>query len=187
LWQVFVDSLNAPLRVVVAAKPMLVRINVPREAVLLSGLAQATFGALVRLPLILLVMFSFGLIPASTAVLCLLGIFSLVLTGFSLGLLLTPLGMLYGDVGQAMPVLTTFLMLLTPVVYPPPATGVAHFVATINPITPLIMATRDWLTIGPSGYGLSFFYVSLAAAFGLMIGWIVLRVTMPHLIARAGS
>src|SRR5262245_28458826 len=40
LWQVFVDALNAPLKTVISAKAMLVRINLPKEAVLLSALAQ---------------------------------------------------------------------------------------------------------------------------------------------------
>lgn len=187
LWQVFVDALNAPLRVVGGAKPMLTRINLRIEAVLLCGLMQAAFGALVRLPLIVLVMVIFGVMPASTAFLFPLGIFALVLTGFAIGLLLTPLGSLYGDVGQGLPVLTTFLMLLTPVVYPPPTSGLPNLIATLNPITPLITATRDWLTLGPSAYGASFATVSLASAFAILLGWIVLRVTLPHLIARSGS
>ena len=187
LWQVFVDALNAPLRVVGGAKPMLTRINLRIEAVLLCGLMQATFGALVRLPLIILVMLVFGVMPASTAVLFPIGIFALVLTGFAIGLLLTPLGSLYGDVGQALPVLTTFLMLLTPVVYPPPKEGLPHLIATLNPITPLITATRDWLTVGPTTYGTIFIAVTLAAAVAVLLGWIVLRITLPHLIARSGS
>jgi lipopolysaccharide transport system permease protein len=187
LWQVFVDALNAPLRVVSAAKPMLTRINLPREAILLSGLAQAAFSAVIRLPLIIMVMLWFGIVPAPTAILFPVGIIALVLAGFTIGVLLTPLGMLYGDIVQALPVFTTFLMLLTPVVYPPPTSGISYMVATINPITPLVMATRDWLAIGTTEYGPGFAAVSLVAFTCLGLGWIILRVAMPHLVARAGN
>jgi lipopolysaccharide transport system permease protein len=43
IWQVFVDALTVPLKTVTAAKSMLVRINFPREAILLAGLGQVIF------------------------------------------------------------------------------------------------------------------------------------------------
>ena len=52
IWQVFSDSMNAPLRAVLAARSMLARINLPREAILLSALAQVALGFAVRLVLL---------------------------------------------------------------------------------------------------------------------------------------
>ena len=103
------------------------------------------------------------------------------------GVLLTPLGMLYGDIGQALPVLTTFLMLLTPVVYPTPSTGIAHEIAMYNPMAPLIITTRDWLTVGGWSGGGSIAMIIGAEVACLVLGWVSLRVAMPHLVARAGS
>ena len=40
IWQVFADALNAPLKAINAARGMLARINLPREAILMSALAQ---------------------------------------------------------------------------------------------------------------------------------------------------
>ncbi len=40
IWQVFADALNAPLKAINAARGMLARINIPREAILISALAQ---------------------------------------------------------------------------------------------------------------------------------------------------
>jgi lipopolysaccharide transport system permease protein len=133
IWQVFADALNAPLKTVTAAKMMLARINLPREAVLLSALAQVGLGFLVRLVLLIAVFMWFRLTPPPTAILFPLGILSLILIGFVVGILITPLGILYSDVQQTLPVLTTFLMLLTPVVYPVPQSGVAAAIARYNP------------------------------------------------------
>lgn len=187
IWQVFVDALNSPLRVVVNARSMLTRINFPREALLLSGLMQVGFAFLVRLVLLAGIFAWYAIVPPWTAMLFPLGILALALTGFALGVLLTPIGLLYGDVQQALPIFATFLLLLTPVLYPVPQTGVAAMVAKLNPLTPLVVATRDWLTIGGTMLAEGFFLVSALAAAFLIVGWITYRVALPHLIARLGN
>jgi homopolymeric O-antigen transport system permease protein len=187
IWQVFVDALNAPLGTVRAARPMLTRINLPREAVLLSALAQVGLGFLVRLVLLIGVFVWFRIVPPATAVLFPLGILSLVLFGFLIGLLLTPLGLLYTDVSQALPVATTFLMLLTPVLYPIPQSGLAAAIAYYNPLTPLVTSTRDWLTTGATLHLVAFVVITTISVGLLLLAWVVFRVAMPHLIARIGN
>lgn len=187
IWQVFVDALNAPLRLVTAARPMLTRINLPREAILLSALAQVALGFLARLALLIGVLAWFRMVPPATALLFPVGIVSLILAGFVIGLLLTPLGILYGDVQRALPIATTFLMLLTPVLYPPPRSGLGALIASFNPLTPLITATRDWLTVGATAHLVAFLTITSITLVCLLIGWVTMRVAMPHLIARIGS
>jgi lipopolysaccharide transport system permease protein len=187
IWQAFVDALNAPLKTVVAAKPVLARINLPREAFLLSALAQVGLGVLVRTPLLIGIMFVFHIPPPATALLFPVGLMALILVGFVVGLLLTPIGVLYTDIQQMLPIATTFLMLLTPVVYPAPHTGAAAEVAALNPLTPLITTTRDWLTVGPSADAPALVAITLGALLCLLAGWVAMRVAMPHLIARIGS
>jgi lipopolysaccharide transport system permease protein len=187
IWQVFVDALNSPIRTVNAARSMLTRINFPREAILLSGLLQVAFSFLVRLVLLAGVFVWFGIVPPPTGLLFPIGILSLVLTGFVIGLILTPLGVLYSDVQQTLPIFTTFLLLLTPVLYPVPQSGLAGAVAALNPLTPLVVTTRDWLTIGATSMTAGFVLVSVASALCLLMGWVVYRVALPHLIARLGN
>lgn len=187
IWQVFVDALNSPIRTVNAARSMLTRINFPREAILLSGLMQVIFSFLVRLALLVAVFAWFRIVPPATAPLFLIGILALMIVGFMIGILLTPLGLLYGDVQQAIPVFTTFLMLLTPVIYPPPRSGIAATIAALNPLTPLVVTTRDWLTTGEAGPAAGFFAVALVSFVLLLLGWVAYRVALPHLIARLGN
>lgn len=187
IWQAFADALNAPLKTVTAAKMMLARINLPREAVLLSALAQVGLGFLVRLVLLIGVFAWFRITPPTTAFLFPLGILSLILIGFMLGILITPLGVLYSDVQQTLPVFTTFLMLLTPVVYPVPQSGIAATIAKYNPLTPLVVVTRDWLTIGTTTQVGAFITVTLVVLVLMFAGWVTFRVAMPHLIARMGN
>ncbi|MFT3722170.1 MAG: ABC transporter permease [Hyphomonadaceae bacterium] len=187
IWQVFVDALNSPLKSVTSARSMLTRINFPREAILIAALLQTGFGFGIRLLLLVAVFLWFRVVPAPTAPLFIIGILGLILTGFMLGLLITPLGLLYGDVSQAIPVATTMLMFLTPVLYPTPTDGLAATVSAFNPLTPLVVATRDWLTIGATDYLLGFVVVSSTAVFLLLLGWVLYRIALPHLVARLGN
>jgi len=187
IWQTFTDALNSPLRVMNASRAMLTRINFPREAILLSGLMQVGFSFLVRLLLVTVVLVMFSLTLQSTAPLFLVGMMSVALTGFAIGLVLTPAGLLYGDVQQALPLASTFLMLLTPVLYPRPASGLAAAVVAVNPLTPLVTTTRDWLTTGKVEHLGAFIAVTAATLTFIAVGWIVYRVSLPHLIARLGN
>ena len=102
-------------------------------------------------------------------------------------MLITPVGLLYSDVQQTLPIVTTFLMLLTPVLYPTPQSGIAAVIARFNPLTPLIMVTRDWLTIGTNEHIEAFVIVTLIAVALLLSGWVAFRVAMPRLIATFGN
>lgn len=188
IWQTFVDALNSPLRAANAARSILTRINFPREAILLSGLMQVGFSFLVRLVLLIAVFAAFALEPPATAPLFLVGMLSIALTGFMIGLILTPVGLLYGDVQHSLPIASTFLMLLTPgVLYPTPSSGFAAVVTALNPLTPLIATTRDWLTTGAATHVGGFVLVSIVTATLLVLGWVAYRLALPHLIARLGN
>jgi lipopolysaccharide transport system permease protein len=187
VWQVFADALNSPLKTVAAAKSMLVRINLPREAILLSGLGQVLFNFLIRLVLLSVVFIWFKIVPPVTVLLFPVGVFALILVGFTVGLALTPFGLLYSDVQQTIPIATMFLMLLTPVVYPPPETGLAAMVARWNPLSPLIVVTRDWITIGDATEIAVFALITIIAFVLLFAGWIMYRIALPHIIARVGA
>jgi len=187
IWQTFVDALNSPLRSVNAARAMLTRINFPREAILLSGLMQVAFTFVVRLALVIGVFAVFALKPPATSPLFVVGMISITLTGFMIGLVLTPLGVLYGDVQHSLPIGSTFLMLITPVLYPVPSSGLGAMVASLNPLTPLITTTRDWLTAGAAVQHIAFLVVSGVTVTLLILAWVLYRLALPHLVARLGN
>ena len=187
LWQIFVDALVSPSASFGAAKAMLVKINFPREAVLMSGFYIVMFNALIRLVLITAVVI-FWRIPVGPSVAFLpVALFGLVATGFAIGLFITPISSLYGDAARAIPIVAGFWMLLTPVVYPPQIGGIAGWLATWNPISPLVITARECLTApGLSVLG-PFFIVTVGSLLLILVGLIVFRIGMPHLIERMGG
>lgn len=186
-WQVFVDSVQMPLKVVTAAKPMMSKIQFPPEAILLAGIGDVLFSFLIRLVLLVAVFVWYGLTVPPTAVLMPIVVAALVILGFMFGLLVTPLGILYTDVTQSLAIITTFWLFLTPVVYPPRDVGLAGLLSRANPVSPLVIAGRDWVTLGTTTFLPEFVLISVLSLTMLFAGWICYRVAMPHLIARIGN
>jgi lipopolysaccharide transport system permease protein len=187
LWQVFVDSMQSPLQSFGAAKSMLVKINFPREAVLVGGLYMVIFNALIRLALVVAVMWWWQVPVDQTLLFFPVAMSALIAAGFAIGLGLLPISSLYGDVSRVIPIVSGFWMLLTPVVYPPRTEGLAGWLATWNPVSPLIITARECLTAQPLSMLGPFFIVFACSLVVIFLGLVGFRIAMPHLIARMGG
>jgi len=187
LWQTFVESLHSPLRMLTQSKPMLAKINFPREALILAGVGQVFFNFLIRVLLLVAVIWWFKVPRHSSLWLVPLGVMALVGLGTVLGLLLTPIGMLYQDVDTALGYGTQALFFLTPIIYPIPENSWAGTLVKLNPVTPLLQSTRDWLTMGQTDQIYGFVWVSSITFALLIVGWIFFRIAMPHLISRMSA
>jgi len=187
LWAVLMDALNAPLQTVTASKSMLAKINFPREALLVAGIYKTLINALIKVVLLMIALVAMGIYPDWGILLFPIGLFSLILVGTVIGLAITPIGLLYTDVGKAIPLLMQFLMYLTPVVFAMPKEGLPATIFQLNPLTPLILTSRDWLTgLSPEYLGY-FVLVNAISLVLLLLFWIVFRLAMPILIERMGS
>ena len=187
LWAILMDALNAPLQMTVASKSMLAKINFPREALVVAGICQVTINALIKIILLVITLLAIGVYPSWSALLFPIGLLSLILVGTVIGLALTPIGLLYADVGKAIPLLMQFIMYITPVVFAMPKEGFSATLFQINPLTPLILTARDWLTGLTPEYLGYFLVVNVVAIVMLFIFWVVFRLGMPILIERMGS
>ena len=187
LWAILMDAMTAPLQQTNAARGMLAKLNFPREALVVSGIYQTLFNAGIKIALLIGALILLGMNPGWNVLLFPLGILSLILVGTAIGLLITPVGMLYTDVGRALPLLMQFLMYLSPVVFPMPKEGWAATLFMINPLAPLILTARDWLT-GFSPEFLGYFLLVNAAALALLlVVWVAYRLAMPILIERMSA
>ena len=187
LWAILMDAINAPLQQTISAKGMLAKINFPRESLIVAGIYQTLFNAAIKIALLLAALLFMGIYPSWSLLLFPFGILSLVLVGTTIGLLITPVGVLYTDIGRALPLLMQFLMYVTPVVFPMPKSGWAVVLFELNPLTPLILTARDWLTGFPPdhlGYFLMINGLTLAL---LVVVWIIYRLAMPILIERMSA
>jgi lipopolysaccharide transport system permease protein len=187
LWQGFVDAFNSPMRAVATNRGMLQKVNFPREALIVAGMLDVLFNTAIRVLLLAPVFWHFELAIRPSILLFPIALAGLLLFGLSLGLLLTPIALLYSDLNRASSVLMGFWLLLTPVVYPPPRSGFAAQLSAWNPVSPVLNTTRDWLISQPATQLLGFLTVTGASLVMLFVGVLIYRVALPHLIERMGG
>jgi lipopolysaccharide transport system permease protein len=187
IWAIFMDALNAPLMQTTAAKSMLAKINFPHEALIMSGIIQTLFNGSIKIGLVIVVLLLFGFIPDWHLILFPLAVMSMILAGTTVGLLITPIGLLYTDVGKGIPLVMQFLMFVSPVVFPVPNAGWAAKIFELNPLTPLILVARNWLTGVPVESIWPFLSINLLFLAVLLAVSVIYRLAMPIMIERIGS
>ena len=187
LWQTFIESLNGPIAAVNGAKPMLAKINFPREAIILAKLGEVFFNFGIKLLLIFGLFIWFRIPVTWSVVLAPVALIHLIAFGTGIGLRLSPFGTLYGDVLKAIPMITVPWLLITPVVFPPPRAGLFTTIVDWNPVTPLLVTTRDLATTGLLTNTTGFWWASVLALVLLLSGWMFFRLAMPFIIERMSS
>lgn len=188
LWQTFVEALNAPVQAVGEAKQMLAKINFPREALILAKLGQVFFNFAIKLILIVGLFVWFQIPVSWSAILAPVALIHLVMLGTFFGLLLTPFGALYQDFSKGLTLATGFWLFLTPVIYPVPSgSGIFGAIVKLNPVTPLLVTTRELATKGIVSDPQGFWVASLIAIVGLLLAWMVYRLAMPFVVERMSS
>jgi lipopolysaccharide transport system permease protein len=104
-----------------------------------------------------------------------------------LGVLFTPLSVLYHDIAQGVSFLGSLLIFLTPVFYPPPDAWPGSLTMVLNPVSPVLDTTRSWLLTGSADHLAGFLVVSLVSAAALFFSWILYRLALPILIERMSA
>jgi lipopolysaccharide transport system permease protein len=184
LWQVFVDALYCPLNQLGASRALITKVRLPHEAILLSGLGVLLFNFLVRFAILLVALLVFHCPLTWGLLLAPFGLVILVLLGLSIGLVLAPVGLLYQDISMGLTVIMGFAFFITPIVYPVPTKWPASLLATVNPVTPALETTRNWIALGPVAPAAGFYVVSAATLLLFVLAWLAYRLATPHLIAR---
>jgi lipopolysaccharide transport system permease protein len=187
LWQTFVEAMNGPVQAVTLAKPMLARVNFPREAIILAKVGEVFFNFAIKLILIAALFLWFRISVNWTVILAPVALIHLIMLGTLIGTLLSPLGVLYQDVSKGLTMFTGFWLFLTPVVYPVPNEGAFGTLVKLNPVTPLLVTTRELATTGVLSNAFGFWVVSIITLVGLLLTWIAFRLAMPYVIERVSS
>lgn len=187
LWQTFVDAATGPVQAVILAKPMLARVNFPREAIILAKLGEVGFNFGIKLILIIALFLYFRVPVAWTVMLAPVALIHLILLGTLVGVLLAPIGVLYQDVSKSLNMIMGFWLFLTPVIYPVPGEGAFGVLVAWNPVTPLLTTIRELATTGVLSNPVGFWVVSVGTLFGLLLTWIGFRIAIPYVVERVTS
>ncbi|WP_107667441.1 ABC transporter permease [Cyanothece sp. BG0011] len=185
LWQTFIQVFNNTMGAARSAKGMLMKLNVPPEAFILSKVSQTLFNFLIQLIPIFFLFVWFKVGVTWTILIAPVAFIHLILFGTGLGLILSPFSCLYGDVNKAISFVTRLWLFVTPVIYPQPREGFWAILVKINPVTPLLVTTRDLATTGEISNVAGFWIASAVAIILTLFGWIFYRLSLPFLVERA--
>src|SRR4030067_2473467 len=94
LWQLFTESVTAPLNSVKSSIAMLAKINFPREALFVSAFYQVLLNLGIKAIVIAGVFVYFRVPPTTGLLVAPVAVLILISLGFSIGLFLTPVGVL---------------------------------------------------------------------------------------------
>ena len=186
IWTAFSAALTQPLASFTAGSTVFMKLKVAPEAFILAGFGKLAFDLAIRLLMLVLVCLVFKVPLAITAPLVLVGITVAMLLGGAFGVLMIPIGSLYGDVSRIVGMVVAFGMYLTPVVYPVPAAGWSKTLFEWNPMTTVVLASRDWLSHGIGSHLPGMILISATSALLFFFGIVLLRIFLPHLVERMG-
>ncbi|WP_413531694.1 ABC transporter permease [Empedobacter brevis] len=184
IWSVFVESLQSPINSINSGKGIISKINFPKEALLVSGLYKLGFNLALKILVIFGFLLLFDISPSLSIVYFPFYLIVITIFSMAIGTLLTPVGLLYTDIGRMITMGTQFLMYVTPVVYMIPKEGALKFIFEINPLTYLITDTRNSLTGAPVQHVLFAIILLIISILVLSIGLVVLRKSMNILIEK---
>lgn len=187
LWQLFSESLNAPLKSVLKARTILTRINFPREALIVSAFYEILFNLMIKVVILIGIFLFFHVKATWGLLLAPLAILMLVLLGITIGMFLAPLGVLYSDISSGLSVFTILWFFVTPVVYPKPESLPLSLMTTLNPVSPLLIAARDLITKGILLNIESFVIVSVLTIISLFLVWVMYKLSFPIIIERMSA
>jgi lipopolysaccharide transport system permease protein len=187
LWSIIIESINAPMANTNGAKSILSKINFPKEALILSGVYKLLSNSFIKIILLLFFLIVYGVGFHSSILLFPFAFLAIIFFGTTIGLFITPLGMLYTDVGKIISMGLSFLMYATPVVYAIPKAGLLKTLMEINPLTPLLLTTRNLLFGQDLNYLVYYFGVFAVCIPLFFLGLVFYRISIPIIVERMSA
>ncbi|MDM1551976.1 ABC transporter permease [Empedobacter falsenii] len=184
LWSVFADTIQSAMAAVNAGKGLMSKINFPKEALLMAGMYKIFFNLSLKLIFLIVVLLYFRISPGIEVLYFPYLLLVLLLFSFSLGLIITPIGLIYTDIAKIINTGISFLMYLTPVVYVAPKQGFFKLLFQLNPLTYLITDARNSLTNEPLTSMILISVIFIISLIILLIGLVIYRKSMPIIIEK---
>jgi len=187
IWSMITEAINSPTGSTNAARGIMSKINFPKEALILSGVYKLLFNSSIKIGLLVVFIFLFGIGFHWSLLLFPFAMAAAILFGTTLGLFITPVALLYNDIGKIISMALSFLMYITPVVYVIPKDGMMKTLMELNPFTPLILTARD-LALGRPPEMLGYFFGIIGISIALFsIGLVFYRISIPIIVERMSS
>ena len=183
-WQLFSTGLIASANSLVAAGPMLTKINFSKKSLVIASLGRSIVSFLIQFILVILLFVCYGIAPSAAILLIPLAIIPILLLTLGLGFIVSLANGVVRDMGNILGVVLTFLMFLTPVLYARPKIGMLAGATKYNPLYYLISAPRDLVLTGTSSELNGYFIMSIMSIIIFIACLIVFHLTETRVAER---
>ena len=187
VWHIFARGLAACNNALIAGKNMVMKINFPKAVLIFSSLGETLVELLVRLGLTFIVFAYYQLLPPPSAIFFPFALIPLFLFTLGLGLFLSIFNTLFRDVSNIVSLGTTFLLFITPILYPQPQAGFFKVFTDFNPLFVLVAGPRDLIINGYLTQPGHYVIVSIASLFLFLIGWRIFHLAETNIAERIGT
>ena len=185
IWQLFVDSLNAPLNQVQINKSVLTKIQFPWLALIVSGFINIMINFSLKFIPIILVLMIFENSFSFQGFLVIIPILGISFFGFLIGIYVLPIVTLFEDLKRVINLVTGPLVFLTPALYQVPDSGILNLFIKNNPLTPFFLTARSFLfNLNDINSIESFLIIMIIILFLFIPGCFFYNLSMPILIER---
>lgn len=150
-WQLFSTGIVACTNSLVNAGIMIKKINFSKKSLVIAAIGQSMIPFIVQICLVIGLFIYYGVAPSIAILLAPFLMVPIILVTLGLGFLLSLLNGVVRDVGNIVPVLSTFLMFLTPILYARPTSGLLADLTDLNPLYYMVAGARDVILTG--GFG----------------------------------
>jgi lipopolysaccharide transport system permease protein len=142
-WQLFATGLIASSNSLVNAGSMIKKINFSKKALVIAAMGQSIVPFLIQIVLLAILFVYYQMLPGIAILLIPILAVPIFFLTLGLGFILSILNGIARDVGNALSVMITFLMFLTPIFYVKPVSGILSTITTFNPLYYLVAGSRD--------------------------------------------
>jgi lipopolysaccharide transport system permease protein len=183
-WQTFSTGLLAASNALVKAGMMVVKINFSKKALVIASAGQALIPLVTLTILSFLLCLLYGHLPTLWILLIPILVLPLLVLLLGLGLILALLNGIIRDIGNILSMLITFLLFLTPILYPLPKGGGLARISSLNPLYYLINLPRELILFGKSPHWAGFIWSSFASLLVFLLCLLAFHLTETRVAER---
>lgn len=184
VWQVFASGIIACTNCLISSGGLITKINFPKESLVFSSLAQTMLDFIIRIVPLAAAFVIFGVSPHWTVLFLPLLLIPLLLLTLGLGFLFSFFNAIVRDIGNAVSLLMTFLLFVTPVLYPAPDSATFVMLNRFNVPGILVTSIRDFVLTGAMPRPLSFICSCIVSVAVFVVSWTIFHLTEPIVAER---
>lgn len=144
-WQFFAACIINCTQSLSGAGAMLRKINFCKEALVIASVGQCIIDFFIRLLPVIAVLAWYDFVPSLQIFYVPLIIIISLMIALGIGFITSVLNIVIRDIHSVVSIIMTFGLFLSPILYPPPVREPFVYINSINPFSPLLIATQKMI------------------------------------------